>query len=68
MYDNRTIAQAMKITLEVWSDVCDKATDSACTNRTRPFAPLCNDDCIPKNMGGTSLVYEVIRGMRRMEP
>ena len=68
MYDNRTIAQAMAITLEVWSDVCEKATDSACTNRTCPFAPLCNDDCIPKDMDGIGLAYHVMQGIRRMEP
>lgn len=67
MYDSKTIANALQITFRTWSDVCNKATISACTNRTCPFAPLCNDDCIPKNMDGASIVYGIMQGIRRME-
>ena len=67
MYDIKTIANALQITFLTWSDVCEKATDSACTNRTCPFAPLCNDDCIPKDMDGIGLAYDVMQGIRRMD-
>ena len=67
MYDSRDIANAMQITFRTWRDVCEKATYDECKNRTCPFAPLCNDDCIPKDMDVEGLVYRIMQIVRRTD-